>query len=129
MQTDGEIISDLRTVAVPWLSRGRHPVQLIRSLVYRLRVGGMRCIVVVPKGFISDAASIPRLLWPLFPPDGPWLRASVIHDYLYSIDCPRWMSDAIFRNVMRADGVPLWKRWPIFYAVRIFGWMFRRKPE
>ena len=125
---EGEFISELQTRTLPQLSRGRHLVQLIRPLVYRLRIEGMRNIIVVPKGFISDGATIPRFLWPKFPPDGPWLRAAVVHDYLCEIHCPQWMSDAIFRNVMRADGVPLWKRRGIFYAVRVFGWMFKREP-
>jgi len=83
---EGEFISELQTRTLPQLSRGRHLVQLIRPLTYRLRIEGMRIVIVVPKDFISDGATIPRFLWPKFPPDGPWLRASVIHDYLYSID-------------------------------------------
>ena len=102
-------------------------MQLVRPLVYRLRTEGVRIVVAVPKDFVSDAATIPRLLWPLFPPDGPYLRAAVIHDYLYSIDCPRWLSDAVFRNVMRVDGVALWRRWLVFYSVRVLGWMFRMR--
>ena len=37
----------------------------------------------VPKGFVTDLASIPRIFWGLLPPDGPWVKAAVVHDYLY----------------------------------------------
>lgn len=41
---------------------------------------------IVPKGFISDGASIPSIFWGLIAPciDGRTLRASIIHDWLYS---------------------------------------------
>ncbi len=39
--------------------------------------------VVVPKGFVTDFASIPRLFWSILPPDGPYVYAAIIHDYLY----------------------------------------------
>jgi hypothetical protein len=38
-----------------------------------------------PKGFISDGASVPRLLWfiPGFSPFGPLLEGSIVHDFAY----------------------------------------------
>lgn len=40
---------------------------------------------IVPKGFISDGASIPKIFWSLIAPciDGRSIRAAVIHDWLY----------------------------------------------
>jgi len=40
--------------------------------------------VKIPSGFVSDAASIPRLLWPLIghPFYGQTLLAAIVHDYL-----------------------------------------------
>lgn len=40
-------------------------------------------IIDVPKDFITDGASVPRVFWSLFDPTGPYLQAAVIHDYLY----------------------------------------------
>jgi hypothetical protein len=40
-------------------------------------------IVRVPVGFVTDFASIPRVLWALLPPTGPYGKAAVIHDMLY----------------------------------------------
>lgn len=39
--------------------------------------------IIVPRGFVTDLASIPRPLWSWLPPDGPWAKAAVIHDFLY----------------------------------------------
>ena len=42
-------------------------------------------VIVVPKGFITDFASSPKILWPILPPRGEYGKAAVIHDYCYFI--------------------------------------------
>ena len=42
--------------------------------------------IVIPRGFVSDGASAPRLFWPLMPPAGPLLAPSLIHDFAYRYD-------------------------------------------
>jgi hypothetical protein len=42
-----------------------------------------KTIVHVPAGFITDFASIPRVLWSFIPPTGFYGKAAVIHDFLY----------------------------------------------
>ena len=106
---------------------GRCLVRLLRPLVYRLRIGNFRLIIAVPKEFISDLTSIPRLLWPFFPPDGPYLKAAIFHDYLYSIGAPRWLCDSVFRHVMEATNTPRAKRVVLFYGVRFGGWVAWRR--
>jgi hypothetical protein len=39
--------------------------------------------IVVPAGFETDGASVPRLLWPVFPPWGVLFFGSIIHDFGY----------------------------------------------
>jgi len=39
--------------------------------------------IVIPKGFITDFASIPRVLWPIIEPDGPLCVGSILHDFGY----------------------------------------------
>ncbi|WP_442908701.1 DUF1353 domain-containing protein, partial [Hydrogenovibrio sp. 3SP14C1] len=34
----------------------------------------------VPEGFISDGATVPRIFWPIFPPIGRYLKATLVHD-------------------------------------------------
>lgn len=37
----------------------------------------------VPKGYITDGASVPRIFWFIYPPNRPdYLPAAIIHDYL-----------------------------------------------
>lgn len=80
--------------------------------------------IVVPKGFITDFASVP---WPasmLIPMSGQYNQAAVLHDYLYSIQTlPRKRCDDIFLEAMTVLGVNVFKRQIMYRAVRIGGWM------
>lgn len=86
---------------------------------------------IVPKGFVTDLASIPRILSPLFPKVGDNLPAAVLHDWLYSKKCTekvdRKEADIFFLNMMAKWGVKPWRRYLMYYAVRLFGWMFYKK--
>jgi len=96
---------------------------------YRLRApllfggeptSGLGLRVCVPEGFVTDFASVPRPLWPIFPPTGIYDRAAVVHDYLCSQDtCGRFMADAVFREAMRELGVPWWRRVAMYWGVRL----------
>lgn len=39
--------------------------------------------VTVPHKFLTDLSSVPRFLWSFFPPFGEFLKAAILHDYLY----------------------------------------------
>lgn len=39
--------------------------------------------VRVPKGFVTDLASVPQIFWSKYPPTGRYAYAAVVHDYLY----------------------------------------------
>ena len=60
----------------------------------------------------------------LFPPSGQYAEATVPHDYAYSkpTGFSRFFADALFRDLMAARGVPFWKRWLMYVAVRLFSW-------
>ena len=82
--------------------------------------------VCVPVGFKTDGASIPKVVWSLVgsPWTGKYTKAAMVHDYLYRIRIySRKRSDLIFYQAMKILGVPLWKRWAMHKAVRMFGWM------
>lgn len=38
--------------------------------------------IVVPKGFKTDLASIPRIFWAILPKNGKYQKAAILHDYL-----------------------------------------------
>ena len=66
-------------------------------------------MITAPEGFITDGASVPRAFWPIFGPFGKYLKAAVIHDYLYSVNnkhYTRKQSDLLFKEAMFNDGVP-----------------------
>lgn len=101
---------------------GRQLWQLVKPLDFFLAVNGGGIRVSVPAGFQTDFASVPRALWPIFPPQGPWCEAAVVHDYLYgSCRCSRFLADSLFREAMYRLGVPVWRRVAAYYAVRWFG--------
>jgi len=106
---------------------GRQLFELQQSLTFTYGVNGGGWTYTVPKGFVTDFASIPRIFWMVFPPIGKYARAAVIHDYLYRLKgCSRFTADAVFREAMYQLCVPVWKRILIYYAVRIFGGCARR---
>lgn len=77
----------------------------------------------IPSGFITDFASVPRLLWVIFPPFGVYTKAAVFHDWLYQFgEFTRAESDKAFLDAMVSLGVPIWKRTSMYYGVRLGGW-------
>ena len=79
-------------------------------------------VVVVPKGFVTDLASIPRPLWAILPPFGRYTAAALLHDYLYfKQDRERWEADQVFLDAMIELNVRRWKRASMHRAVRMFG--------
>ncbi len=79
-------------------------------------------VIEVPAGNVTDLASVPRLLWALFPPNGRYAKAAIIHDYLYANALrTKSAADRIFLDGMTVLGVPKWKRTVMYWAVRLFG--------
>jgi hypothetical protein len=78
--------------------------------------------VTVPKGFITDLASIPQVFWSLLRPDGEYAYAAIIHDYLYWFQTrPRVETDTIFKLGMADFSIPAPTIESIFRAVRLGG--------
>lgn len=80
-------------------------------------------IVIVPKHFMTDFASIPRIFRPLFDPVGtPWHTAAVLHDYLYAMtDVPRKAADLDYYWESRRNGTPEATAAIMYAALRIGG--------
>jgi len=80
-------------------------------------------VIIVPKGFVTDFASVPRVFWPIIDPVGKHGKAAVIHDYCYATACYRRLrSDEIFLEGMEVLKVKKWKRISMYSAVVTFGW-------
>jgi hypothetical protein len=54
---------------------------------YYLYIPELNEILFIPKGFVFDAASVPRLLWPIMNPTGILLIGGLFHDFGYRYDC------------------------------------------
>lgn len=79
-------------------------------------------LIKVNSGWVTDWASIPRFFWRVLPPMGKHTVAAVVHDYLYQFRLgTRSYADKVFLELMKAQGVVLWKRQLMYWAVRLFG--------
>ena len=87
--------------------------------------------IVVPSGFRTDFASVPRFLWAVFPPTGYYQRAASLHDFCYCrgkmLVLTRWDADATFLRQMKRDGVGVRTRYTLWLAVRLFGGRFFKR--
>ena len=78
----------------------------------------------VPRGFITDLASIPRILHSLIPVNGRHSPAAIVHDYLYATQrCTRKQADETFLWAMESLGVNAVRRYAMYAGVRAFGWL------
>lgn len=92
---------------------------------FSYRVGGenSQMEINVPVGFITDFASIPRVLWIILTPYGIYGKAAVLHDFLYATQSStRKWCDQIFLEAMKVLNVSFLKRRTMYRAVRLFGW-------
>lgn len=95
--------------------------ELTRDLVYESDLLGD--IIVVPKGFRTDFASIPHtpLAWYLFA--GKADEAATVHDLLYSTQIyPREKCDAIFHEAIKILGYSEATARVMYCGVRLGGW-------
>jgi hypothetical protein len=103
---------------------GGLPFTLIHPLGYLS--DRLNAPVIVPAGFKTDLASIPRPLWAVLPPVGKYDAAAVVH-FLYqqpqgAPHVNRADADAVLNEAMEACGVGRVARWTIYAGVRVGGW-------
>jgi hypothetical protein len=78
--------------------------------------------VVVPMGFVTDLASIPRVFWQALRPEGRYAYAAVVHDYLYWTQKRlREEADQIFKIAMEDSKVKPAIIGTVYQGVRRFG--------
>jgi len=102
--------------------KGNKSVLKEQFIYYSPRIKGR---IIVPKGFVTDFASVPRVFLPIIPKMGRHREAAVIHDYLYTgtryKKLTRKDCDKLFLEAMIESKVPRWKRILMYRLVRIFG--------
>jgi hypothetical protein len=93
--------------------------EVVAALVYH----GRRDTFVVPAGFRTDFATVPRMVVWLIPRFGRYTLAAVLHDWLTSEGLRTGVvssrdADGLFRRVMAELGVPPVRRWVMWAGVR-----------
>ena len=93
----------------------------MKPLIYLTKKKGK---IVVPSGFITDKASIPKIFWSVVGnPSGKYAPAAVIHDWCYFKKLySRKRCDQIFEEAMKESKVNWLKRKLMYWAVRLFAW-------
>jgi Protein of unknown function (DUF1353) len=93
------------------------------ELVSELGYAGARDRFVVPVGFQTDFASVPRAFQWLVPTYGRYTKSAILHDYLCDEARAgrfnRDDADGIFRRTMRELGVSFLRRWIMWGAVAL----------
>lgn len=99
------------------------PWELLQDMRYYSVI--LHKVIVVPKGYRTDFASVPRFFWRIIPPYGRYAKASVVHDYLCelrgSTGIDSKTTHKVFREAMELLEVSGWKRVAMYRAVRWFG--------
>lgn len=107
---------------------------LLEPLVWECDELGSGLVVVIPAGFASDGATVPRLMWSLLPPWGDRAtRAAILHDFLLDqLDrgaavagvITRSDADRQFRLALLALDVVPWRAWACWAAVRLYSTLY-----
>ncbi len=95
--------------------------------------------ITVPRGMLTDLASVPRVARSVVGRVGPHLEASIVHDFLYIAwqdlegrgprDEDREFADELMRVALEEAGVSGWQRFLIYRAVSWFGGGAYRRGE
>ena len=99
--------------------------RLLEDLEYKITRETETIHIHIKDGFTYDGASIPRALWGLIgsPFTGRYRLASCVHDALYATHLlPKKLTEDIFYNIMRNDGVALWRASAIYSGVLVGGY-------
>lgn len=116
-----KFITPLRLERLEDSSRdGRGTWLLIDPLVYESDKAGI--IITVPKGFVTDLASVPRLPFAYLLTGGIGHAAAVVHDALYTThQVTREMADDVFYEALLLLGIPKPQAWLMWAGVRVGG--------
>lgn len=80
-------------------------------------------VYLIPVGYITDFASIPRPASLLLPSFGLWTEGAVVHDFLYAVGEAggRKTADRILHTAIREQGVGRLTAAAMHFAVKLFG--------
>lgn len=111
-----------RPLRVEVLDNGRLYKLMQRFVYYREK--NKSSTIIIPRGFITDFATIPRFLWTILPPFGKYTKCAVLHDYLCLLyskgKISRKEADNIFLESMNAVKIPYITKYSLYFGVRFY---------
>ena len=121
-------ITSLAIILIPEeFKQNRRIAALAATFGFVAYLPGRRHIAVaVPKGYVTDFASIPGWIQWLIAPFGRHSEAAVVHDWLYTLGTKgdsksRKLADQTFRRALEIVGVKIIRRNLMYWAVRAGG--------
>lgn len=108
--------------SVPVLADGDQEYWLLwNDMTWEIGNSGIK--LVVPAGFVTDFASIPKFLWSTgLTPTGRYGRAAIIHDFLYwSQGCTKAQADRLMVIAMKESQVDVIDEKLIYSGVSVGG--------
>ncbi|QJT70956.1 hypothetical protein GR7B_00158 [Vibrio phage vB_VcorM_GR7B] len=104
--------------------RGTMHYQLLHDLNH--------CGHTIPKGYVTDGATVPRPLWSIFPPVGLYFEASTLHDWLLDNDYGWSYANMKFKESLEQLNIKPWRIFLLHTSVCLYGKMkvavFKEKP-
>lgn len=98
------------------------PNKWTKDSEYILNVDFQILGVDIPKWYVSDGSSVPRIFWSLFPPVDKYLLAAILHDYLLDTDAGWSKANKEFSRALKLIGIRAWRYHLIMSGVRVNAW-------
>lgn len=96
--------------------------RVVTPYIWEIR-NGVKREIKVPKGFITDFGSIPRILWLIFNPTE--YHSYILHDYLYkNTILSRKLADTALQIWLLSEGSYWLEAYSVWVWVRIWGWIY-----
>ena len=64
---------------------------------------GSRSVFAIPRGYVTDFASIPSSVSFIIDPSGPYTTGAIVHDYLFAVGKPGDRAGFIYANTVLSD--------------------------
>jgi len=85
--------------------------------------------IKIPKGYISDGATIPRIFWIFYPPNRTdYLPCAILHDYLCDLELYD-KADKCFLNCLLDLKVGKFTSYLFYYAVKFYHFFKYKLPK
>ena len=75
-------------------------------------------LYVVPRGFVTDLGTVPRIFWAIIPPHARFRESYVLHDWLWRVD--KKLANRVLGETLKKQGAALWERAAILGAVTLY---------